>query len=201
MQILQDLLASVSAHDSQVRRVLVGVHWTVVESDSGCGMASTTCQPPPHYDMQVRDVGSLEDKTALALAEYAHSDMWLEATIGLAALNSLIYIDETLCTNVNAYDLLREKGFGKNVAIIGHFPFVKRLQAETSQLWVLEKEPREGDTPASEAKNILPRCDVIGISATTLINHTLDEVLSYCRLDAFKMLVGPSTPMTPILFK
>lgn len=200
MQLLKDLLKSVSANNSLVKRVLVGVHWTVVESEGGCGMASTTSQPPPHYNTKVRDVGSLEGKTTIELAEYIRSEFWLEASIGLAALNSMLNIDETLCNNINAYDLLREKGAGKNVVIIGHFPFVKKLRSETAQLWVLEKEPREGDTPASEAGNVLPICDVVGISATTLINHTLEEVLSHCREDAFKIMVGPSTPMTPVLF-
>jgi len=201
MQILTDLIKSVSQHDSPVKRVLVGAHWTVVESFAGCGMASTTCQPPPHYNVQVRDVGSLENKTALHLVEYIHSDMWLEAGIGLAALNSLVKIDEGRCTNINAHDLLREKSTGKKVAIIGHFPFVEKLRADAAQLWVLEKQPREGDTPASAAMDILPQCDVVGISATTLINHTLEDILTLCRPNAFKMLIGPSTPMTPILFE
>ena len=145
MQILEDLLSSITKKDCPVKRVLVGVHWTIVESEYGCGMSSTFCQPPPHYNMQVRDVGYLEKKSALAIAEYVRSEVWLEASIGLAALNSLIEIVESKCINRNAYDLLLEKGSGKNVAIIGHFPFVEKLRARTKQLWVLEKNPREGE--------------------------------------------------------
>jgi len=198
--IINELLSSVCNQSAQVKRVAVGVHWTVVESDLGCGMASTLSQPPPHYNLRVKDAGTLEQKSAYALASYLRSDIWLEASIGMAALNSLIKVDETLCERTNAYDVLREKGAGKNVAIIGHFPFVEKLKNGTAQLWILEKEPRDGDTPASQAHKILPKCDVLGISATTLINGTLSEILSCCKSDAFKMLIGPSTPMTPKLF-
>ena len=34
----------------------------------------------------------------------------------------------------------------------------------------------------------------------TLLNHTLDMILAICRPDSFKILMGPTTPFSPILF-
>jgi len=40
----------------------------------------------------------------------------------------------------------------------------------------------------------------VAISATTLINHTLGELLHYCKKDAFKIMLGPTTPMSHVMF-
>jgi uncharacterized protein (DUF4213/DUF364 family) len=47
---------------------------------------------------------------------------------------------------------------------------------------------------------VLPRADVVGITGSTLTNGTLEGVLALCRPDAFVVLIGPSTPLSPILF-
>jgi uncharacterized protein (DUF4213/DUF364 family) len=65
---------------------------------------------------------------------------------------------------------------------------------------VFEKRLQEGDLPEEEMQQLLPRCDVMAISGTTLINHTFDKVMNLCKKDAFKLMLGASTPMTPILF-
>jgi len=47
--------------------------------------------------------------------------------------------------------------------------------------------------------DILPQCHVVVITGTSFINHTLESLLELCR-EAFVMLIGPTTPLTPILF-
>jgi hypothetical protein len=39
----------------------------------------------------------------------------------------------------------------------------------------------------------------VGITGTALINHTLEPLLELCR-GAFVTLIGPTTPLTPLLF-
>jgi hypothetical protein len=147
----------------------------------------------------VRDVGNLTRKTALELAEYARSNSLLEASIGMAAINSLIDIDESKCIEKNAFEIILEKGQGKNVAIVGHFPWIPKLREKVQSLWVLEQRIREGDLPAKEADRILPECDVVGITGTSFINHTLEGLLALCK-KAFVVMIGPTTPLSPILF-
>ena len=124
MSIIDDLLASLS-EDVAVRSVLVAAHWTVVCSRS-CGLASTMTADKPHGHAPVRDVGRLHLKTACELAEYARSDNPLEASIGVAAINSLVDVDERGAVEINAADVLAQRGRGKNVALVGHFPFIPR---------------------------------------------------------------------------
>ncbi len=198
MNILDDLINSLSV-DAPVRSILVGMHWTVVCSRH-CGMTSTLMSCKAHGDSQVRDVGLLHNKTARELAEYARSNNPTEASIGLAAINSLLDVDESQAVEMNAFNVLVENGQGKNVALVGHFPFIPRLRAAVGQLWVLEQRPGEGDYPAEAAPNLIPQADVVAITSSSLINHTVDELLTLCRPTALVMMLGPSTPLSSLLF-
>lgn len=192
MSILDDLLASLNV-DSPVRNILVGVHWTVVCSRH-CGMASTM-KEHAHGHTQVRGVGSLLKKTACELAEHAHSDNLLEASIGLAAINSMLAIDETQAAEINAREVLIERGRGKKVALVGHFPFVPKVREAVGQLWVIEQRPSEDDYSEEAAADLIPQADVVAITGTTLINHTLDDLLALCQPGALVMVIGPTTPI------
>jgi hypothetical protein len=198
MKILDDLLFSLQGNDFSVKSVHTCVFWTAVITKH-CGLSSTFRDEGPSHDRGVREVGNLTRKRALELAEYASSGNLLEASIGMAALNSLIDIDESKCIEKNAFDIILEKGQGKNVAIVGHFPWIPKLKGRTRNLWVLEQRLREGDLPTKEADRILPQCDIVGITGTSFINHTLEGLLSLCK-GAYVLVIGPTSPLSPLLF-
>ena len=198
MNILDDLLNGLEV-DAPVRSIFVGVHWTVVCSRH-CGMAATLMDTHVHGHSQVRDAGHLHTKSARELAEYARSDNPLEASIGMAAINSLLEVDESRAVEINAMEVLIEHGQDKIVALVGHFPFIPKLRPAVGQLWVLEKRPAEGDYPAEAAPDLIPWADMVAITSTALINHTLDGLLALCRPEALVMMLGPSTPLSPMLF-
>ncbi|MGA7677019.1 MAG: DUF364 domain-containing protein [Dehalococcoidia bacterium] len=196
MNIIDDLISSLSG-DSLVREVYTCVFWTAVVSKH-CGLSSTFRDEHPHHGM-VRGAGDLRNKSALELAEYAKSDNLLEASIGMATINSLIDIDETKCDAENALDVLIEKGEGKDVAVVGHFPWIPKLQKVARKLWVLEQRPQVGDLPAEAAEDIIPKADVVAITGTSLINHTAEKLLDLAR-GSFVVMVGPTSPLLPVLF-
>lgn len=198
MSVLEDLLGSLP-EGGPVRSVLVGAHWTALCS-RGCGLASTVLDDRPHGEVKVRDVGRLMDKTARELADLARSGCRLEASIGVAAVNALLEVDETAAVEVNAGQVLADKGRDKDVALIGHFPFIPALRQAARHLWVLELDPGEGEHPAEQAVDLVPRADVVAITGTALINHTLDALLGLCRPAALVMVLGASTPLSPVLF-
>ena len=200
MELVDDLISSLSDNkDVLVTDVFAGVYWTAVVSRN-CGLASTLTEGHPHHKT-VRNPGKLRGKSALELAQYVRSDSLLEASIGMAAINSLIDIDESKCAQKNAFDVLAEKGKDKNITIIGHFPWIPRLRTVARNLWVLERNPREdeGELPAEAAEEILPQSDVIGLTGTSIINHTIEGLLDLSG-DKFIVMVGPSSPLSPVLF-
>jgi hypothetical protein len=198
MTILDVLIASLP-DDVPVRTVLVGVHWTVVCSRQ-CGMAATLLSSHLHGHQQIRDAGSLHLKSARQLAELAYSTELQEASIGMAAVNSMLDVDESLAVEVNASEVLASRGRGKNVALIGHFPFIEKLHESAGKLWVIEQNPAEGEYPEEAASDLLPQADMVAITGSTIVNHTLDDLLALCDPKATVMLLGPSTPLSPILF-
>lgn len=196
MKILDDLIATLE-YDGVIREVHSCAFWTAVVSKN-CGLSSTFRGDHPHHGT-VREAGGLRGKPALEIAGYAKSDNLLEASIGMATVNSLIDIDQTRCVTENALDILMAKGRGKNVAVVGHFPWVPKLKDVAKELWILEQRPQTGDLPAAAADKVLPQADVVAITGTSFINHTLERLLELSR-DSFVVLVGPTSPLSPILF-
>jgi hypothetical protein len=137
---------------------------------------------------------------ALELAELARSDNLLEASIGVAAINSLIDVNQEHVLESNAIDVLAEHGRGRAMALVGHFPFIPQLRPLTTELWVIEQHPIEGEYPAEAAGDLIPQAHVVAITGTALINHSLGGLLGLCRPGTFVMILGPSTPLSPVLF-
>jgi uncharacterized protein (DUF4213/DUF364 family) len=118
----------------------------------------------------------------------------------MATINSLLQIKEDECIELNAGKLIAEKGAGKRVAMVGHFPFVASLRGVVRELWIIEKNPLEGDLSEAEAANYLPEADVIGITGTAFTNHTIERLLELCNPDAYVVLLGGTVPMSSVLF-
>jgi len=196
VKIVDDLISSLG-EDSVVGEVYTCTFWTAVVSRN-CGLASTFREEHPHY-RTVRGAGDLRGKPASELAEYAKSGNLLEASIGMATINSLIEIDETKCVAENALDILAEKGRGKNITVVSHFLWIPELRKVARKLWGLEQRPQAGDLPAEAAEDILPQADVVGITGTSLINHTIEKLLDLSK-GSFIVLVGPTSPLSPVLF-
>ena len=199
--LIDDLLASLPDDYIPVRSVIVGAHWTAVCSRH-CGLATTIIGDKPHdHTTIVHNAGFLHLKSAQELAEYARSENPLEASIGVAAINSLLEMDENNAVEINASELLMEQGVGKNVALVGHFPFIPRLRKSVGNLWVIEQNPSGDDYPAQSAADLIPRADIVALTGSAVINHTLDGLLALCRPDALVMVLGPSTPLSPVMFE
>ncbi|MCJ7764193.1 MAG: DUF364 domain-containing protein [Dehalococcoidales bacterium] len=196
MKILDALITGLDT-DYTVEEVYSCVLWTAVKSRNW-GLSSSFHQEHPHHG-RVRGVGEMRGKPALELAQYAQSDNLLEASIGMATINSLIEVDESQCSNDNAGDILAQKGRGKNIAVVGHFPFTDKLKAVAKNLWVVEQRPSGEDLPAESAKDVLPQADVVGLTGTSLINHTFEDLIKLCK-DKFVVMVGPTSPLSPLLF-
>jgi uncharacterized protein (DUF4213/DUF364 family) len=199
MEILNSILKNIK-EDAPVQEVRRGIHWTAVVSRR-CGLASTMAQGGCNHGETGGMEGSLTEMTALGLARYCLDDNIAKASLGLAAINSLLDIDPNRYADVDGLQIVKDMGKGKNVSIIGHFPFLDALAREAKNLWIIEKQPRPGDYPEEKGNDFLPQSDIVVISSTTLINNTLPGILGLCRTGSIKMLLGPTTPLSEVLFE
>jgi uncharacterized protein (DUF4213/DUF364 family) len=181
----------------------IGTHWTLVLAETAqgprAGLAATQLfHGPEHEQPAVREAGKLIGRDARALADLALSASPTERSIGFAALNALIELDETLCVDRNAEQIILERG--RRVAVVGHFPVVAAVQQAASICWVLELTPGPGDLPAEAAAEVIPQADVVAITGMTLVNGTFESLVARARADAYVLLLGPTTPLAAQLF-
>jgi uncharacterized protein (DUF4213/DUF364 family) len=203
--ILEDLLRALP--DAPVHRVLIGAHWTavVVETQGRwrCGLASSLREAGDHHrgaGPAVPDAGRLHQRSGRALAELVHSDRPPEVSVGMAAINALLPLRENVWVDLNAEAVIAERGAGRRVALVGHFPFIPRLRGRVGHLSVLELRPQGDDLPADAASEVIPQADVVALTSMTLLNKTFDGLMRLRRPDALVLLLGPTTPLSPIPF-
>lgn len=182
----------------------VGTYWAVVHTSLGAGMASVMrSEAHFHGSKPVAAAGELHRWTLLDIAGLMRSESPPESAIGLAAANALLGPAAEGLREEKAVAILRERGRGRKVAMIGRFPFADHLREHCDQLWVFERglNRRQDDLGEEAMVQLIPQADVVAVTATTLLNRTLPKVLAGVREDAFVMLLGPSTPLTPALFR
>ena len=63
---------------------------------------------------------------------------------------------------------------------------------------IFEREPvKPGFLPAAREPELLPQCDLVILSSTTLINKTAEQILGWCTKARQIVMVGATTPMAP----
>ncbi len=179
--------------DLGVMSTCCGAHMVAVRNESGAGL----CSRPPgsclNHNFEPEPAASVH-----GLINNLNYQNTINASWGLAAINSLLN-REIPGIEIKVQELIFSLGKNKNVAIIGHFPFVEKIGDNFKNFWVLEFSPREKDFPEKMKTYILPRADLVAITATSLLNNTLGEIMNLARKNAVKILLGPSTPMATCL--
>ncbi|SCZ80016.1 DUF364 domain-containing protein [Acidaminobacter hydrogenoformans] len=94
------------------------------------------------------------------------------------------------------------------VGMIGMIPGIaKRFAQQAKSLIVFDQAIsmyEKGDAevaPMEQQAELLPKCDIVIISGTTLINQSLDALLSMCTNARDIILVGASAPMYPEAYR
>ena len=126
-----------------------------------------------------------------------------EASFGLAACNAFYNTPERMAAlgcalPGDVYPTVGLDLHDKTVGIVGHMNGPRGLRDIARAVYVLERRPRLGDYPDAACDWLLPRCDVVLITGSSLINKTLPHLLELCE-NAVTILTGPSVPMCPAL--
>ena len=119
----------------------------------------------------------------------------LERALGLAAANAIIHPVPPE-KETDSIDLMELRP-GERVAMVGLFrPIVQRIEATGVRLTVIER-----DTPERERRQALRDCDVAIVTATTILNGTLEGILGELGRPRHVALLGPSTPLCEEIFR
>lgn len=198
---LYDVLIQGVSSDALITDALMGECWTAVETRNHFGMAMTT-----PVDTAPRLLSA--DHTGLSLKELAQAaKSWnlTEAGFGMAAVNAY-YNTPARLDSLGAYEPFERyctNGVdlqGKHIGVVGHLNMPPSVYEQAASLRILERNPRPGDYPDSACDWLLPQCDVVIITASTLVNKTLPRLLELSK-NAYTILAGPSCPLCPQLLE
>ncbi len=209
-----DTLIGSIPDDIIVTHVHSGPVWTIVQAGTFCGIAVTVNEQNDPLPEKERFIGqSLKD-----VASLCRSWDFPLASVGTAALNAFINSPGQIRKNFgtgesktkkntgiirntgNTFDDYSRAVAGKKVAVIGHFTALERVLKSAENLVVLERKPAKDDLPDTACEYILPDQDFVFITGSAFINKTLFRLLEISR-NAHSVVLGPSTPMAPVLFE
>ena len=194
-----DALEAGLKRGTTIRRGICGDIWSAAESGGhiGLAMAETTESRPPLFP---EGLMGLDVKDA---AKAVRSWNLKEASLALAAANSVYNTPEHMreLNCAEPYENYCTAGLdldGKVIAAIGHLHMTPEIHEKAKEIYVLERSPKPGDYPDAACDLLLPRCDIVIITGSSIINKTLPHLLELCR-NACTILIGPSVPMCPEL--
>jgi uncharacterized protein (DUF4213/DUF364 family) len=188
-----------------LEEVRIGLGYTASVLTDGCiGLAAT-----PRSELYpgcgvYHLAGKLSGKPADELLGYlVRGENPLEKALGLATANAL------LARNIsdNPGDALEFMNIGSldRVAMIGFFPpLVGKIEKAGASLSIIERDKQKVQgkikDPGSR-KHILRECTVAIITATTILNNTIEDILNDLGQPRHVAVIGPSTPLCPEVFR
>ena len=203
-----------------VERVVFGLFFTGVKLSNGEGVLSYTplkalsgvvCCPSQAAAMPNSD--KLQGKKVSYFLERMKNDTALNKTLGIATINALAstcykkgLLDYKVDINKDPFDNLDIKGNSKTVVVGALVPYFKYLIRENKEFTILEldKTTLKGEelnhfvqSPSKEADEKVKEADYLVVTGTTLINDTIDHLLSLANNDCEIVVVGPTVSMMP----
>ncbi|MCS7199605.1 MAG: DUF364 domain-containing protein [Caldimicrobium sp.] len=193
-------LALSLARAKRVKKVLVGLFYTLAEVErTGYGLAYTPKE-------LIEDCcgfaeGALWREPADILVKKYLSSGVLESTVALAVINALLNNRKEILRETTTEDPLSN---GKltlqdEILMIGYIePIFKKLERKVGRIWLIEREgSQEGLKIITETGKI----SLAIVTSATLVNKTFHKLVPYLEKIPEVILMGPSTPLAPELFK
>lgn len=198
---LYDTISNSLPGDGLIETVLSGERWALAESSIGSALAMMT-EGESIAPMFPMGLTGMDIKTA---AQAIKSWNFEEAGLAIAAVNSVYNSPERMralgC--YLPYERFYTEGIdfrGKTVGMVGHLHGPKNLRQDAKAVYILERSPQDGDYPDSACDYILPQCDIVLITGSSLVNKTLPHLLELCK-NAYTVLTGPTVPLCPELLE
>jgi uncharacterized protein (DUF4213/DUF364 family) len=201
----QKLFASVSAAAGRVmvEQVFIGIGYTAVTtSDGGIGIAATGVALDGSHAGNL-DVTDYEGRPAIDLLEGILVPDPMHRTMALALVNALnhhraMQFPEDLQNRI-LFDRFGILGNAR-VAMVGYFPpLVRFLEKKEIPLSVIDNARGIGDKKTFY-RQLENWAEVLILTATSIVNSTMEELLAHAGPHLETVILGPSTPMLPEVF-
>jgi uncharacterized protein len=182
--------------------IRIGLGYTAVQLDNGsCGLAYTLHEKEYESCSVMPEAGNLAGRKASELIPLMKSQDVISCAVGLATLNAILSTPAAAVES-DILDLLPVDSMDV-AGMVGYFgPLVEPIKNRAHALHIFERkpEPEYDILPESAAHELLPKCHVVVMSATTILNHTIDGLLALSKNAREIAVLGPSTPFIPEIF-
>lgn len=189
------------ARAKRIKRMVAGIHYTMVEIERGeAGLAYTLLKEIKNCCPLGDEINFWKSPADIIIKGYLSPNP-LEVCVGLATINAIFASYKNNLKNVVYGDIFSEIKLTENdeILMIGYFePLIKRLQGGVKKIWILEEKTGEKPFNIIEIKH---KIKVAIVTASTLVNKTLEDILDTLYGIKEVILMGPSTPLCPEVFK
>lgn len=194
------------AGDERIAEVRVGLGYTAVKLGGGQvgvgGMLRYLLDCPGCSLLSY--AGTLAGRLAAEIVPMLRSENIVEASIGLATINALARWEGPAgSSNDDLVELLHIDPHDQ-VGMVGDIaPVLEKIRPHADRCVVFDdgKPGEAGITETTLEEEILPQCDVVVLSATSLLNKTFDRMIALSARAREICVMGPSTPLIPELFR
>jgi uncharacterized protein (DUF4213/DUF364 family) len=185
--------------------VRLGLGYTAVLLDDNNLGVAFTFQKEWDRACKAYNDAPLKGISGLQALELLTSDHPLEAAVGLATANALANRPAPDLVSGDVTDAVEIKSIDQ-VGMVGYFaPLYKRLRERCARVMVFEQteryDPPPDIYPAEKAFDLIPECQVALITATTLINGSIGNLLKAAESCREVVLLGSSTPLCSAPFQ
>jgi len=218
---IDDILGA-GLDDITIERAVIGLFFTGVKLNTGhTGACATPIKTIPEAvccpssAMAMPFPGKMHGRKARDVMKEAFSDHGIRRGVGIATINALADLasrrrphpEAEFRRGVDAFDANTFRPDDLTVVVGAFVPFLRELKKRGQKFLVLEKDPatlKESEMPfyrpAEMAAEVIPQADVLLMTGTTLLYHSMEELLAMARPDARVTLVGPTVGMLPDAF-
>lgn len=195
-ELIEQLISGLHYPETLIEKVVVGEKFVAVKTSDKLGLTSTLGAKPTSKDTAQIEV--LKGEKLKQAAKLLFDDSFFPLSIGLAALNAG-FESPPYKTGIGADEIILEHGREKEVALVGNFPFVGRLRKEVKRLHLLELRDVPEAVPYEQWEEALHKSNVVALTSTALLTRSMAYFLRHTK-HALVIVIGPSTPLTSVLF-
>jgi len=194
------LLSAIARPDAVIEDVVAGPKFVAVRAGGRMGLASLLGARPTSEEEEI--MAGAVGRTAADIAGYLRSPSPFSISLGLAAFNAGNAPDAHTINDsgASAEALIARLGRGRPVGVVGQFPFVDRLRAQTAALHLFELKDVPGAVARSEWKSMLAGVEVLALTGTALLTRQMAWFLAQAK-QAEIVVLGPTTPLSLALFR
>ena len=207
--IVQKILQQAKPYLKQkkVLDVLIGLELMVVQLDDGSiGLSYVLTDRLKGQCKSLSECGHFKNMPAFELAKWSlcqQND--IRSGLGLAVVNSVAH-NNYRKDNKKPLDAGNVFSPSENdtVGFIGLIkPLINKIKPEVKKVIVFDQGKEDFYKEiysTQEQAYYLPHCDIVYISGSTLINHSIDDLLKLCYSAREVIIVGLSTSLYPLVF-